>query len=86
MEAVTVDNQNQVLSNSCDVSKFMPIVSTRKAKVAHPTGDPKFEVMQPFPSALAAEETDPFLMVLKLIQTNFPLTGILTEGWIYYLT
>ena len=41
---------------------YMPVLSTRKAKIAHPTGDPMFEVMQPFPSAFTAEETDPFLM------------------------
>lgn len=61
MEAVTV-TQNHVNSSICDVSDYMSVASIRKAKVAHPTGDPKFEVMQPFPSAFAAEETDPFLM------------------------
>mmetsp|Transcript_20579 Transcript_20579/g.29520 ORF Transcript_20579/g.29520 Transcript_20579/m.29520 type:complete len:310 (+) Transcript_20579:85-1014(+) len=40
----------------------IPILAVRKAEVAHPTGDPKFSVMQPFPSAFSAKEADPFLM------------------------
>jgi quercetin 2,3-dioxygenase len=40
----------------------MPILASRPAQIAHPTGDPNFSVMQPFPSAFPAEESDPFLM------------------------
>lgn len=32
------------------------------ASIAHPTGDPTFAVLQPFPSAIPPEESDPFLM------------------------
>jgi hypothetical protein len=53
--------------NAAVGSSNMPVLSIRKAKVAHPTGDPKFEVMQPFPSAFEAEETDPFLMYELLV-------------------
>lgn len=40
----------------------MPILAVRKAQVEHPTGDPNFSVMQAFPSAFSAKESDPFLM------------------------
>lgn len=36
--------------------------SVRKAKPTHPTGDPNFTVMQPFPAAVDEFEADPFLM------------------------
>ena len=44
-------------------SAAMRPVGKRKAKITHPTGDPKFSVMQPFPAAFAPEESDPFLML-----------------------
>lgn len=44
-------------------SAAMRSLGVRKAKVTHPTGDPKFSVMQPFPAAFAPEESDPFLML-----------------------
>lgn len=44
------------------VSTPMRVLAVRKAQVAHPTGDPKFSVMQPFPASFSAEESDPFLM------------------------
>ena len=40
----------------------LPVLAIRRSKAVHPTGDPMFEVMQPFPSGFGAEETDPFLM------------------------
>jgi redox-sensitive bicupin YhaK (pirin superfamily) len=40
----------------------MPVLAVRSSEVAHPTGDPNFSVMQPFPAAFTAEESDPFLM------------------------
>ena len=44
------------------VSNQMPVLSVRMAQKSFPSGDPKFSVMQPFPSAFAPEESDPFLM------------------------
>jgi redox-sensitive bicupin YhaK (pirin superfamily) len=40
----------------------MRVQGIRMAKVAHPTGDPNFSVMQPFPAAVSTDEADPFLM------------------------
>ncbi|CAM9504476.1 unnamed protein product, partial [Ectocarpus fasciculatus] len=40
----------------------MRLLDIRGAQVQHPTGDPRFAVMQAFPSAFSAEESDPFLM------------------------
>lgn len=40
----------------------MRCVEVRRAEVAYPTGNKDFKVMQPFPSAVSAEEADPFLM------------------------
>ncbi len=36
--------------------------AVRKAQKTHPTGDPKFSVMQAFPAAVSEVEADPFLM------------------------
>jgi hypothetical protein len=41
---------------------MMPVLGVRESKVTHPTGDPKFSVMQAFPAGFSAEEADPFLM------------------------
>eukprot|EP00802_Teleaulax_amphioxeia_P008087 Tamp_08095.p1 GENE.Tamp_08095~~Tamp_08095.p1 ORF type:complete len:388 (+),score=87.72 Tamp_08095:3-1166(+) len=41
---------------------MMPVLGVRPGKVTHPTGDPKFSVMQAFPAGFSAEEADPFLM------------------------
>ena len=43
-------------------AEAMKVIEERKAKIAHPTGDPNFAVLQPFPSAFPAEMIDPFLM------------------------
>jgi hypothetical protein len=40
----------------------MNVLAVKKAQKAFPTGDPKLCVMQPFPAAFTAEESDPFLM------------------------
>ena len=40
----------------------MPILRVGKTKKVFPTGNPNFAVMQSFPSAVSAEEADPFLM------------------------
>merc|ERR1712216_789193 len=40
----------------------MPVLGVREAKITHPTGDPKFSVLQAFPAGFSAEEADPFLM------------------------
>jgi hypothetical protein len=40
----------------------MPVLGVRQSKVTHPTGDPKFAVLQAFPAGFSAEEADPFLM------------------------
>jgi len=40
----------------------MPVLGVRQSKVTHPTGDPKFSVLQAFPAGFSAEEADPFLM------------------------
>jgi redox-sensitive bicupin YhaK (pirin superfamily) len=42
--------------------KQMAVMAVRRAKVTHPTGDPSFSVMQAFPSAFKAQDSDPFLM------------------------
>lgn len=49
------------IDQSCSVH-MMRLLQIRKAQVTHPTGDPKFSVMQAFPSAFSPEESDPFLM------------------------
>jgi redox-sensitive bicupin YhaK (pirin superfamily) len=41
---------------------MMPILCIRDARVAHPTGDPNFSVMQCMPAAIPEHESDPFLM------------------------
>lgn len=38
------------------------VVRIRDSKIAYPTGNPNFSVVQPFPSAFGEKETDPFLM------------------------
>lgn len=43
-------------------SAAMRCIATGAAQRTHPTGDPKFAVMQPFPSTFPPEDTDPFLM------------------------
>lgn len=40
----------------------MRCIEVLAAQTAHPTGDPKFAVQQPFPAAISAEQADPFLM------------------------
>lgn len=40
----------------------MRCIAVGAAQQTHPTGDPKFSVMQPFPSTFPPEESDPFLM------------------------
>lgn len=40
----------------------MLVKAVRKSQVAYPTGRKDFAVMQPFPSAVTTEESDPFLM------------------------
>jgi hypothetical protein len=40
----------------------MKACALRKAKVSYPTGNPNFSVLQAFPAAFTADETDPFLM------------------------
>ena len=42
----------------------------RAAHVTYPSGDPKFSVLQPFPSGFTAEECDPFLMVRSCIEQS----------------
>jgi len=44
------------------IKDHMKVLAVRTAQVAHPTGDPNFSVMQPFPAAFTAQECDPFLM------------------------
>jgi len=39
------------------------VKSIRKAEITYPTGDPKFSVLQAFPAAFSAEESDPLLML-----------------------
>ena len=34
----------------------MPVLGVRDAKITHPTGDPKFAVLQAFPAGFSAEE------------------------------
>lgn len=41
---------------------MMNIIAIRAAKVTYPTGSKSFAVMQSFPAAFTAEESDPFLM------------------------
>ena len=41
---------------------LLPVLRVSSAEVTHPTGDPKFSVMQAFPAAVSAEEADPYLM------------------------
>jgi len=43
-------------------SSMMSIIEVKAAQVTHPTGDPKFSVMQPFPAAISERDADPFLM------------------------
>eukprot|EP00438_Fugacium_kawagutii_P030145 Skav235167 [mRNA] locus=scaffold721:134150:145585:- [translate_table: standard] len=43
-------------------SSMMSVIEVKAAQVTHPTGDPKFAVMQPFPAAISEREADPFLM------------------------
>ena len=40
----------------------MKVLSIKRAKVAYPTGNPNFAVMQAFPGPFKSEDTDPFLM------------------------
>ena len=40
----------------------MAVALMGRAQKTHPTGDPKFSVMQAFPATVAAAESDPFLM------------------------
>ena len=47
---------------SSSAGQQMPVLGVRSAKVTHPTGDPKFSVLQAFPAGFTAEEADPFLM------------------------
>lgn len=42
---------------------MLRILAIKAAKVTHPTGDPKFKVLQSFPAAFTAEEVSPFLML-----------------------
>ena len=42
---------------------MMKLITLRSAKVAYPTGNKNFAVMQAFPGALSAEEADPYLML-----------------------
>lgn len=42
---------------------MLSVLSIRSAKVTHPTGDPKFAVLQSFPAVFTAEEVSPFLML-----------------------
>jgi len=44
------------------MSTLMKVLAVRAAKVAHPTGDPSFSVLQSLPSAFTPKEADPFLM------------------------
>jgi hypothetical protein len=44
------------------MSTNMNVLAVKKAQKAFPTGNPSFCVMQPFPAAFTAEESDPFLM------------------------
>ncbi|CAJ1425618.1 unnamed protein product [Effrenium voratum] len=41
---------------------MMSVIEVKAAQVTHPTGDPKFSVMQPFPAAISEKDADPFLM------------------------
>lgn len=41
---------------------FMKVLGIGKAKKTYPTGNPNFAVMQAFPAAFPAEQTDPMLM------------------------
>src|SRR3989338_2516513 len=40
----------------------MSVLRIGHAKKTYPTGDPRFSVMQAFPAAIPATESDPFLM------------------------
>eukprot|EP00946_MAST-07B_sp_MAST-7B-sp1_P004865 g4865.t1 len=40
----------------------LTVEEVRDSKIAYPTGNPNFSVVQPFPSAFGEQETDPFLM------------------------
>ena len=37
-------------------------LSVKTGSTTHPTGDPKFSVIETFPSAISAEDADPFLL------------------------
>ena len=50
------------VSGTLPPSNAMKALAVRRASVTHPTGDPKFSVLQAFPAAFTAEEADPFLM------------------------
>lgn len=58
-------------------TSYMLCIAVRAATVAHPTGDPHFSVMQAFPSAVSAEEADPFLMCDEIgpLVTKFGPSG-----------
>jgi redox-sensitive bicupin YhaK (pirin superfamily) len=49
----------------------MRLLAVRAARKSHPTGDPKFAVMQAFPAAISAEDADPFLMCDHFGPANF---------------
>lgn len=50
------------IKESREKGTMMSVIEVKAAQVTHPTGDPKFAVMQPFPAAISEKEADPFLM------------------------
>ena len=51
---------------------LMAVLAVRQARVAFPTGDKNFKVLQAFPAAFTAEEADPFLMCDEFGPTASP--------------
>eukprot|EP00435_Cladocopium_sp_Y103_P032234 s2244_g8.t1 len=56
---------------------MMSVIEVKAAQVTHPTGDPKFAVMQPIPAAISEKEADPFLMCDEFGPTGEADTQIL---------
>eukprot|EP00434_Breviolum_minutum_P017308 symbB.v1.2.015278.t1/scaffold1136.1/size135929/6 len=73
MKAGSCDDEDGLMFSGClsgpkgvkeggEKGSMMSVIEVKAAQVTHPTGDPKFAVMQPFPAAISEKEADPFLM------------------------
>lgn len=60
-----VREEKEMITVPTVASTLMKVMETRMSRVAYPTGDKSFAVMQAFPAAFRPEESDPFLMCDK---------------------